>query len=66
MLIMDNGFNRFNLVFMDLTSLIIWYILSCWMVFLTDKSINLLYSFYSDIFVLNWSKFEHKTVAELY
>ena len=31
-----------------------------------DKSINLLYSFYSDKFVLSWSKIEHKTVAELY
>ena len=31
-----------------------------------DKSINLFHSFYSDIFVLSWSKFEHKTEAELY
>ena len=31
-----------------------------------DKSINLLYSFYSDKFVLSWSKIEHRTVAELY
>ena len=31
-----------------------------------DKSINLLYSFYTDKFVLSWSKIEHKAVAELY
>ena len=30
------------------------------------KSFNLLYSFYSDKFVLSWSKIEHKTEAELY
>ena len=30
-----------------------------------DKSINLSYGFYSDTFVLSWSKIEHKTAAEL-